>query len=320
MILNLQPSTTSIFFLTVYYRAYSALAAPAIPRSLFVANDLDKLLTFLEVEQIDKYLFIGRSPKKPSRVFGGQVLAQALNSAIRTVEEDRFAHSMHAYFLRPGNPAKQIVYEVDPIRDGRSFTTRRVVAKQDGRAIFNTTVSFQTEEHGFSHQIDMPITTEPEGLQSDHTYWTEMAEKYPDRFQPPTVEPIERLAINRRNHLDPQPQEPEQKLWFRALGEIGEDRTRHQTLLAYMSDFALLGTALCPHPYTGSSPGMQMASLDHALWFHRPFRADDYLLYTMDSPSAAGNRGFSRGSFYNRQGTLVASTAQEALLRPPATS
>jgi acyl-CoA thioesterase-2 len=280
-----------------------------------VADDLNKLLKFLEVEQIDKYLFIGQSPKRPSRVFGGQVLAQALNAAIRTVEEDRIAHSMHAYFLRPGNPKKQIVFEVDPIRDGRSFTTRRVVAKQDGRAIFNTTVSFQTEEHGLSHQIDMPDITPPEQLQSDHDFWSDMAVNHPDKFEAPTVQPIERMAANRRDYLDPQPAKPEQYSWFKALGNLGDDRTRHQTVLAYMSDFALLTTALYPHPHTGHSPNIQMASLDHALWFHRDFRADEYLLYSMDSPSAAGNRGFSRGSFYNREGVLVASTAQESLLR-----
>ncbi len=281
-----------------------------------MASDLDKLLNFLEVERIDKYLFIGQSPKRPSRVFGGQVLAQSLNAALRTVDEDRIAHSMHAYFLRPGNPAKQIVYEVDPIRDGRSFTTRRVVAKQDGRAIFNTSVSFQIVEQGLDHQIDMPIVTPPEALQSDHDFWCEMAQKHPDKFEAPTVEPIERITLDRRDYLDPQPKEPAQNVWFRALGDLGDDRARHQTLLAYMSDHALLGTALCPHPYTGHSSGMQMASLDHALWFHRDFRADEYLLYTMDSPSAAGNRGFSRGSFYNTQGMLIASAAQESLLRP----
>ena len=286
-----------------------------------MASDLDKLLKFLEVERIDRYLFMGHSPKRPSRVFGGQVLAQALNAAIRTVdEEDRIAHSMHAYFLRPGDPGKQIVYEVDPIRDGRSFTTRRVVAKQDGRAIFNTSVSFHIREEGFSHQIDMPITTAPEELQSDHEFWCEMATKHPDRFQAPTVEPIERSAVSRRDYLDPKPTAPEQQAWFRALGDLGDDISRHQTILAYMSDFALLGTALCPHPYTGHSTNMQMASLDHALWFHRDFRADDYLLYDMDSPCAFGNRGFSRGSFYNREGVLVASSAQESMLRPIKTS
>lgn len=281
-----------------------------------MASDLDKLLKFLEVEQIDKYLFIGNSPKRPKRVFGGQVLAQALNAAIRTVDASRLAHSMHAYFLRPGNPTKQIVYEVDPIRDGRSFTTRRVVAKQDGVAIFNTSVSFQTEESGLAHQFERPQATPPEELESDHRYWTRMAEENPGEIEAPKVQPIERKPLSRRDYRAPQPQEPEQHIWFRALGDLGENHGRHQTVLTYMSDFALLGAALLPHPYTGFSKNMQMASLDHAIWFHRPFRADEYLLYSMDSPSAAGGRGFSRGSFYTRDGELVASTAQESLLRP----
>ena len=278
-------------------------------------SDLDKLLKFLEVERIDKYLFIGRSPKRPPRVFGGQVLAQALNAAARTVDADRLAHSMHAYFLRPGNPAKQIVYEVDPIRDGRSFTTRRVVAKQDGVAIFNTTVSFQTQEQGLSHQFERPQVTPPEELESDHVYWTRVAQENPGGVQPPKVQPIERKPVKRRDYRAPQPQEPEQHIWFRALGDLGDDPRRHQTVLAFMSDFSLLGSALLPHPYTGMSKNMQVASLDHALWFHRPLRVDDYLLYSMDSPSAAAGRGFSRGSFYTREGELVASTAQESLMR-----
>lgn len=279
-----------------------------------MASDLDKLLKFLEVERVDKYLFIGKSPKRPSRVFGGQVLAQALNAAIRTVDAKRIAHSMHAYFLRPGNPARQIVYEVDPIRDGRSFTTRRVVAKQDGVAIFNTSVSFQTHEQGLSHQFERPRVTPPEELESDHSYWSRIARENPD-IEAPRVEPIERKPVTRRDYLAPQPQEPEQHIWFRALGNLGEDHCRHQTVMAYMSDYALLGAAMLPHPYSGRSKNMQMASLDHALWFHRPFRADEYLLYSMDSPSAEGGRGFSRGSFYTQEGVLVASTAQESLLR-----
>jgi acyl-CoA thioesterase-2 len=281
-----------------------------------VATDLEKLLKFLEVERIDKYLFIGKSPKRPARVFGGQVLAQSLNAAIRTVASDRSAHSMHAYFLRPGDPSKQIVYEVDPIRDGRAFATRRVVAKQDGIAIFNTSVSFQVEELGLEHQIDMTEVDPPEGLETDYDYWNRMADNLLEDFQPPKIQPIERRPVNRRNHLDPQPAAPEQHVWIRALGDLGEDRTKHQTLLAYMSDFALIGAALLPHRYTGFSKDMQMASLDHALWFHRPFRADEYLLYSMDSPNSFGGRGFSRGSFYTRDGVLIASTAQESLIRP----
>jgi len=282
-----------------------------------VASDLEKLLSFLEVERVDKYLFIDKSPKRPSRIFGGQVLAQSLNAAIRTVDDqDRIAHSMHAYFLRPGNPEMQIVYEVDPIRDGRSFTTRTVVAKQNGVPIFSTSVSFQLEEEGLAHQMDMSEVAPPEGLESDFDFWTKMAKQYPDRFEASKVHPIERKPVRRRNMLDPQPQEPVQHLWCRPMGTLGEDRTKNQTILAYMSDFALLGAALLPHHYTGMSKGMQIASLDHSLWFHRPFRADDYLLYSMDSPSSFGSRGFSRGSFYSRDGVLIASTAQESLIRP----
>lgn len=280
-----------------------------------MASDLERLLTYLEVEQIDKYLFIGNSPEKPRRIFGGQVLAQALSAASRTLEEQRLAHSMHAYFLRPGNPEKQIVFEVDPIRDGRSFTTRRVVAKQDGRAIFNTAISFHVDEPGLSHQLFNIDAPPPEELESDYTYWRVMAEKYPDKFDPPTHNPLERKPVQRRDFLDPQPQEPVYQAWFRALGDLGDDPVRHQTMLAYMSDYALLGTALMPHPFTGMSKNLQSASLDHAIWFHRPFRADEHLLYAIDSPIAEAGRGFSRGSFYTREGELVASTAQECLMR-----
>jgi acyl-CoA thioesterase-2 len=281
-----------------------------------VTSDLDKLLKFLEVERIDKYIFIGKSPKHPLRVFGGQVLAQAINAAIRTVEEERSAHSLHGYFLRPGNPDKQIVYEVDPIRDGRSFTTRRVVAKQDGIPIFNTSVSFHQHEEGLSHQYSRPQVTEPEELETDFDYWTRMAKELPGEVRAPSIHAIERRPVRRRDYHNPQPQDPEQHIWYRALGDLGDDPCLHQTVLAYISDFALLGAALLPHPYTGHSKSLQVASLDHGLWFHRPFRADEYLLHSMDSPSAAAGRGFSRGTFYTRDGELVASTVQESLLRP----
>ena len=280
-----------------------------------MASDLDKLLKYLEVEQIDKYLFIGNSPSKPPRVFGGQVLAQSLNAALRTVGEERIAHSMHAYFLRPGNPDKQIVYEVDPIRNGRSFTTRRVVAKQDGIPIFNTSVSFHADEPGLSHQAPGLNVPGPEELESDFEYWTKMAEEHPDKFDAPTSHALERKPVQRRDFLNPQPTDPVYQTWFRALGDLGDDLPRHQTVLAFMSDFALLGTALMPHPYTGMSKDMQSASLDHAIWFHRPFRADEHLLYAIDSPITEAGRGFSRGSFYTQDGVLVASTAQESLLR-----
>ena len=278
-------------------------------------TNLEKLLQYLEVDAIDKYLFIGKSPKRPARIFGGQVLAQSLNAAIRTVPHDRVAHSLHGYFLRPGDPLKQIVYEVDPIRDGRSFTTRRVVAKQDGCAIFNTAVSFQIPEEGLSHQSTMPDVPPPEALESEQKELAKLAKQYPDRIQTWNFGPIERRRVLARDRINPQPQEPVQHIWFKVRGDVGADPRRHQTLLAYISDFGLLGTALYPHPYAPHSRRIQEASLDHALWFHRPFRVDDYLLYSLDSPNSAAGRGFSRGSFYSRDGVLVASSAQEALLR-----
>ena len=276
---------------------------------------LEKLLGYLEVEPVDKYLFIGKSPKRPARIFGGQVLAQSLSSAFSTVDSDRIAHSMHGYFLRPGEPAKQSVYEVDPIRDGRSFTTRRVVAKQDGRAIFNTAVSFQVAEEGLSHQCSMPDVPQPEELESEQEQLAELAKTNPELAQMAMLGPIERRRVNPRDRINPQPQEAIEHMWFKVESEIGGDYRRHQMLLAYISDFGLLGTALYPHPYSPQSKEIQAASLDHALWFHRPFRLDDYLLYSLDSPNLESSRGFSRGSFYTRDGVLVASSAQESLLR-----
>ena len=280
-----------------------------------MASDVDKLLKLLEVKQLDKYLFSGLSSRRPARVFGGQVLAQALNAATRTVEATRFVHSMHAYFLRPGNPSKQIIYHVDPIRDGKSFTTRNVIAKQDGIAIFSSSISYHIEESGLSHQFDMAQVPPPEALESDFDRWSRMAAENPGKINPPGAQPIERKVVQPRDYLNPQPQEPEQQIWFRALGDLGDGLSRHQTILAFISDFGLLGTALLPHPYTVMDKALQSASLDHALWFHQPFRADEHLLYCLDSPISGGGRGFSRGSFYTREGVLVASTAQESLLR-----
>jgi acyl-CoA thioesterase-2 len=228
---------------------------------------LEKLLNYLEVETVDKYLFIGKSPKRPARIFGGQVLAQSLNASIRTVPEDRVAHSMHGYFLRPGDPSKQIVYEVDPIRDGKSFTTRRVVAKQDGRAIFSTAVSFQTVEEGLSHQSTMPEVPPPESLPSEQKELRALAKKYGGQMPFPVDGPIERRRVLPRDRINPQPQDPVEHMWFRIKGDLGEDPRRHLTMLAYVSDFGLLGTALYPHPIGPGSPKMQAASLDHALWF-----------------------------------------------------
>ncbi|MEE4108633.1 MAG: acyl-CoA thioesterase II [Halieaceae bacterium] len=276
---------------------------------------VDDLLAYLEVKRIDTYLFTGNSPQRPRRIFGGQVLAQSLNAANRSIDGDRVAHSLHAHFLRPGNPSKQIVFEVDPTRDGRTFATRRVVAKQDGKPIFITSVSYQQPEEGLEHEAPMPDVTAPESLQTDYEYWLELSRKHPDRFDPPLAQAVERRVVKRRDYLDPQPEDPITHMWFRVPGEIGDDPNRHQTLLAFISDFALLGAALLPHPYTAMSKKIQAASLDHAIWFHRPGRVDDYLLYSMDSPNAGGGRGFSRGQFFSRDGHLVASTAQESLIR-----
>ncbi|KGE04771.1 acyl-CoA thioesterase [Pseudohaliea rubra] len=276
---------------------------------------IERLIEYLEVQRVDRFLFTGKSPARPSRIFGGQVLAQSLNAALRSVDAAFEAHSMHAYFLRPGDPSRQIVFEVDPIRDGRSFATRRVVAKQDGRAIFNTAISFQRCEPGLEHQASPVKVTPPEALESDFDFWTRKHAENPERYPAPLAQAIERRVVNRRDYDNPQPQEAVQHSWFRVSGDVGEDPHRHQVLLAFMSDFALLGASLLPHPYTAQSPGMQVASLDHALWFHRPARADEYLLYAMDSPNASGGRGFCRGQFFTRDGQLVASTAQEALIR-----
>lgn len=280
-----------------------------------MATDLDKLLSFLLVEEIGPDLFRGSSPPRPRRVFGGQVAAQALDAATRTVEEDRLAHSMHAYFLRPGDPAKDIHFEVERRRDGRSFTTRDVVAKQGGVAIFTTSISFHIHEAGLEHSDDMPEVPAPDGLETDHARWTRLAEQYPDRFDPPLLQPIERRPVNPRDSLSDDIREPQQQIWFRAMGDPGDDPRRHQILLTFMSDFGLLGTTLMPHPHHGFDKDMQSASLDHALWFHQPFRADEYLLYCLDSPVGAGGRGFARGSFFSQDGRLVASSAQECLIR-----
>ena len=281
-------------------------------------SDLEGLLRNLQVEEIDTCLFVGKSPRLPKRVFGGQVLAQALNAAVRTVEQDdRHPHSMHAYFLRPGDPSRKIVYEVDPIRDGRSFTTRRVVAKQNGRAIFNTSISFQVAEEGPAHQLDMPDAPDPESLESDHEYWERLA-KETGELNMVRSHAIDRRSVNRRDMMNPaeDTRAPENQVWFKAAGDLPDDPQLHQTLLAYMSDMTLIGVALHPHPYSTRMPNMQFASLDHAIWFHQPLRADEWLLYQQDSPAAMAARGFCRGSFYTRDGRLVASTTQEALIRP----
>ena len=277
------------------------------------------LVNYLNVEQIDRYIFRGTTPEGGwrSRVYGGQVLAQAMNAALRTVDDSRTAHSQHAYFLRPGNPDLPIIYEVDPIRDGKSFTTRRVVAIQDGKAIFNTSISFQITEPGLEHQSTMPDVPGPEGLDSDEEYLKRLAEEYPNLVTPGMTK-SQAIEIRRLQHIDPlspKPEEPETGIWMRAKNRLEDDTVIHQTMLTYLSDYYLMGTALLPHGITFFNKHFQGASLDHALYFHSDFRADEWLFYHMHSPVSSGARGLNIGHIYTQDGRLVASSIQEGLMR-----
>lgn len=279
---------------------------------------LAELLSLLELERIEVDLFRGQSQDLGwGNVFGGQVVGQALSAAAQTVPAERPVHSMHGYFLRTGDAKKPIVYTVDRIRDGKSFTTRRVVATQNGAAIFTMAASFQREEPGFEHQPPVPAAPDPDGLLSE----IEIAKKYIDRIPEPLREqatcprPIEVRPVDPVNVLRPKPLPPERRVWYRAVDRLPDVPAVHRYLLAYASDFNLLGAAMQPHAVSWLMPEMQVASLDHAIWFHRPFRMDEWLLYVIDSPSASGARGLARGQFFTRDGVLVASTAQEGLIR-----
>ena len=280
-------------------------------------DSLDKLVDLLDLEAIEVNLYRGQSPKETiQRVFGGQVLGQALVAASRTVE-DRGVHSLHGYFLRPGDPKVPIIYDVDRIRDGKSFATRRVVAIQHGRAIFNMSVSFQIDEGGFEHQSEMPDVPPPDGLKSEAELRAEIIDQVPEKFKSWFMRerPIEARPVDPVDLLDPQVRSPIKNVWLKARRELPDDPRVHQCVLAYASDMNLLETCLGPSGHSYLSQGIQMASLDHAMWFHRPFRADEWKLYSMDSPSASGARGFNRGAIYARDGTLIASVAQEGLCR-----
>ena len=282
------------------------------------ATQLAQLLQLLDLERIEENLFRGVSPKTGrDRIFGGQVLGQALVAAGRTAPRDRDAHSLHGYFLRPGEPAIPILYEVDPIRDGRSFTTRRVRAIQRGEAIFNMSVSYQEPEQGFEHQSAHQEIGEPEGQPYEDAIRAEIArhgmmlEADDRRFDLP----IEVRTQGGLHFAGADAEPPFTRSWMRARGELPDDLRLHQCLLAYASDLTLLVSAVKPHPVGLTTPGFRTASLDHAMWFHRPFRFDEWLLYVQESPVAARSRGFALGSFYTRDGELVASCAQEGLLR-----
>ena len=280
---------------------------------------LSELLALLRLERLEESLFRGQSQDLGwGTVFGGQVLGQAVSAAEQTVPVERRVHSLHGYFLRKGDTTKPIIYDVDRIRDGRSFTTRRVVAIQKGRPIFNLSASFQEPEEGFEHQVALPTAPPPEDLLSER----ELARKFEDalpewmRARALGEKPIEIRPVDPSDpRAAPAAREPRRQAWFRASGELPEDPRVHQHLLAYASDFQLLGSTLQPHGVSWFSPGMQIASLDHAMWFHQPFRLDEWLLYDMDSPATSSGRGLARGQFFTREGVLVASTAQEGLMR-----
>ncbi len=279
---------------------------------------VDQLLDILDLEEFEVNLFRGRSPQTGwQRVFGGQVIGQALVAAMRTVDDERPVHSLHGYFMRPGDPSVPIVYEAERYRDGRSFTTRRVVAIQHGKPIFTMAASFHKVEEGLTHQIDMSEVPQPEDLPTEKEMMVQLEDRMPEimRRYFSRNRAIELRRASSRDFLDPKPSAPEQHVWIRPTGSIPDDPTVHQAILAYASDFTLLDTALVPHATNFFDQTLQMASLDHAMWFHRSFRADDWLLYSQDSPTSGGSRGFTRGSIYNREGVLVASAVQEGLIR-----
>jgi len=273
----------------------------------------DSLLSILDLERLERNLFRGRSPAIGwSRVFGGQVIGQALYAACQTVE-DRQPHSLHAYFLLPGDPSIPIVYEVERLRDGRSFTTRRVLAVQKGEAIFAMSASFQVAEEGYDHQIPMPeaLPDREEMKRSILPHMPGPVRAYFERERPIEIRPveIERYAAGGK-------MQPKFNVWIKAMQPLPDESALHQSVLAYASDLMLLDSSLIAHGLSVFDRKIQGASLDHALWFHRPFRADEWLLYSQDSPSTSGARGFARGLIFDRQGHLVASVAQEGLIRP----
>ncbi|RDV38286.1 acyl-CoA thioesterase II [Bradymonadaceae bacterium TMQ3] len=280
---------------------------------------LQQLVDLLALERIEVNLFRGHSQDLGwGQVFGGQVLGQALSAATQTVPEDRYIHSLHGYFLLLGDVNTPIVYDVERIRDGGSFTTRRVVAIQHGRPIFSMSASFQKAQPGYDHQDEMPDVKGPEGLLSQ----VELSRRIADQIPTPLRErftadsPIEIRPVRPMNYLKPTIREPESAAWYKSAGTLPDTPGIHQSMAAYASDFNFLATAMYPHGVSWLMPSMQVASLDHAMWFHRPFRFDDWLLHHVESPSASGGRGLVRGRMFNQKGELVASTAQEGLMRP----
>jgi len=289
----------------------------ASPGEEGATESLSSLLALLDLETIDTNVFRGVSPKdRWQRVFGGQVLGQALVAASRTVE-GRECHSLHAYFLRAGDPKIPILYEVDRSRDGLSFSARRVVAVQHGEPIFTMSASFEVAEAGLEHQIAMPNVPPPESLKSEREWRMEILADLPEHARGWFLRerPIEIRPVEPPNRFARGKHPPRQIVWFRACGPLPAMPALHQCVLAYASDMTLLDTSLLPHGYNLFTSALQLASLDHAMWFHRAFRADEWLLYVEESPSASGSRSFNRGEIFRRDGALVASVAQEGLIR-----
>jgi acyl-CoA thioesterase-2 len=279
---------------------------------------LGDLLSLLDLETLEEGLYRGDSQDLGFKaVFGGQVMGQALSAAKETIVEERLVHSLHSYFLRPGDAAKPIVYDVENIRDGKSFSTRKVKAIQNGKPIFYMTVSFHNEEPGVTHQASMPNVPGPENLRSSLEFYRENANLIPEKIRDKVLcdKPIEMRPVNFQSPFKPEVTLANRYVWFKANGEMPNDPRIHKYLLAYASDFEFLPTALQPHGLSFMQPNMQVATIDHAMWFHREFRMDEWILYAIDSPSASGGRGLVRGQFFNQDGVLIASTMQEGLIR-----
>ena len=281
------------------------------------AGLVEQLVTLLQLERLDTDLYRGnRQPGGIGRVFGGQVIAQALQAA-QASTPDKVAHSLHAYFMRPGSEDYGIVFKVERDFDGRSFATRRVIATQNAEPILSLTASFQRPEEGLHHQAEMPDVAPPEGLISDRDIRARFLDAIPEPARNffMRVRPVELRPVEPRDWLNPSPRAPFQHVWFRAAGQLPDDPAMHRAALAYASDLVLLGASMLPHGVHWLTHPMQVASLDHALWLHEPFRFDDWLLYSVESPWSGHARGFNHGQIFARDGRLVASVAQEGLIR-----
>lgn len=289
-----------------------------MPRPANTMTSMQHLVDILDLEQIEENLFRGESPDVGwQRLFGGLVISQALAATQRSVPADRFVHSLHAYFLRPGDPSVPVVYEVDRIRDGGSFTTRRAVAIQHGKPIFSLSASFQLDEPGLAHQIEMPDITPPEDLPDSDAIYEKFLRHAPEHIRRFWMRerPVEIRPVSMTHYISSDRLEPSQHVWVKANGRVPDDRRTAAAVLAYVSDMTLLDTALFPHGLSVFDRTLQAASLDHAMWFHSDPDFSDWLLYTQDSPFSGGGRGLSRGAIYTRGGRLIASVAQEGLIR-----